>query len=391
MPADANRDHAPRPIWQMGLGCIAIPLLTIAMLAFFYLRFQQDRSNLMLVPEDSLVLLHEEPDEGSPLLARYGPGRQIRVLSRDPSWLWLEVERWDGRQAWARRPLDILPWRLKAELKDLPTSTMGEALETEAPAESKADSGVTTEAQRPPAPDVLVPAGTFAMGSPEGEGNPDEQPVHQVELSAFRIDQNEVSIGAYWHCVLNGPCKPPAKDGIGEAAPHLLADPTHDHRAMVNVSWHEAKTYCNWLNKRLPTEAEWERSALWAEDEQEKRIWPWGDADPRVSGVRLAMEEAPLLPGESGSFDQDRSPEGVMDLAGNAREWVHDWYKADYFSKSEGLDPRGPSPRRGAGAGKVIRGASYLDAIENARTAKRGHANPQYGYADVGFRCASDS
>ena len=187
------------------------------------------------------------------------------------------------------------------------------------------------------------------------------------------------------------PVSRPSKDGIGEAAPFFLADPSNDQRAMVNTTWNGAKTFCNWRGQRLPTEAEWERAALWSVDGRQQWTWPWGEDEPRTTGIGIAIDSSSRLPGEPGSFAQDRSPEGVMDMAGNVREWVQDWYKADYFSQAETLNPRGPSPRRGAGAGKVIRGSSYLDSAKTSRTNQRHHANPRYGYPDVGFRCARDS
>ena len=213
MTSDSSRPTAPRPVWQMGIGCIAIPMLTIFMLGMLLLRFQQRTSDFMRVPKGEVVMLRNAPDDRAALLARYGPGRQLRIVSHGPDWLWLEVERWDGRRAWARRPLDVLPWAIDVEKKSLPDTSLFDAVETTQTGEGSTSMNenrtVLDEDPSAVVPGIDIPAGTFSMGSPEGVGNKDEQPVHMVELSAFRIDRNEVSVGAYWDCVFNGPCEPP--------------------------------------------------------------------------------------------------------------------------------------------------------------------------------------
>lgn len=91
-----------------------------------------------------------------------------------------------------------------------------------------------------------------------------------------------------------------------------------------------------------------------------------------------------------GSFPTDKSPSGLMDMAGNVSEWVFDWYKVDYYSVADDTDPTGPTNRRGKGTGRVVRGGSFVDSPEQARTTNRRHQEPGYGYPLVGFRCARD-
>jgi formylglycine-generating enzyme required for sulfatase activity len=75
-------------------------------------------------------------------------------------------------------------------------------------------------------------------------------------------------------------------------------------------------------------------------------------------------------------------------MGGNVSEWVFDWYKADYYSVADDTNPTGPSNRRSEG--RVIRGGSFADPLEQARVANRRHQEGEYGYSTVGFRCARD-
>ena len=157
---------------------------------------------------------------------------------------------------------------------------------------------------------------------------------------------------------------------------------------MINVPWEEANRYCLWRGKRLPTEAEWERAAGWDAARGAKLQWPWGN-DPNQGQANVG----PTSLGEAtaaGSFPADQSPAGVMDLAGNVSEWVFDWYKVDYYSAAGDTDPAGPARRRGEGSGRVVRGASFVDSLDQARSANRRHQAEAYGYPTVGFRCATD-
>ena len=136
---------------------------------------------------------------------------------------------------------------------------------------------------------VLIPEGEFQMGSNNGNADPDEQPVHTVHLDAFYIDANEVTNGEFKDFVLANPAW--QKDGIDEKFHdgNYLQDwngnnfplGERDHPVRY-VSWYAAMAYAVWVDKRLPTEAEWEKAARGG---LEKKQYPWGNGINLTEGV----------------------------------------------------------------------------------------------------------
>lgn len=368
--AAQSRPPAPRPTTQMFIGCLVIPLVLALGIGLVVWRIWRVAKAELTVPDTAVLLVRTAPDDAAPLLARFGAGQTLPLRGRSADWGWLAVEIWDGQQGWARRPLDIWVWQLRA---DLLAST---------PVSASPPATMTPVAEQM----IALVGGAFTMGSPTDLGEVDETPAHTITLAPFAIDRTEVTVAHYWECVQQRACAPPTANA-DQIAPHYLNDVAFDNHPVIYVPWSEAKAYCTWRGKRLPTEAEWEMAASWDPARQAKARWPWGD-DPSTQTANVANrlpDPAPV-----GTFPGDSSPVGALDMGGNVREWVLDWYKVDYYRLSDETNPTGPSNRRGEGAGRVVRGAAFADPIELARAANRGHEDPAYGYATVGFRCAQD-
>ena len=219
------------------------------------------------------------------------------------------------------------------------------------------------------APMVWVPTGTFRMGSTDA-GNPNEQPQHTVTLNGYWIYRYEVTVAQYRKfCAATGHQMPTApKWGW------------HDQHPIVFVTWHDAVAYATWAGARLPTEAEWEKAARGPDGNE----YPWGNEWDAEKCPKELLGTHPV-----GSYPADVSPYGVLDMAGNVREWCHDWYRADAYASSPAPNPTGPS----AGTARIIRDGSWVDARiqdqEAYRSARRDAMPPSEKCNFIGFRCAA--
>lgn len=231
-----------------------------------------------------------------------------------------------------------------------------------------------------------VPAGEFQMGSTDGEAN--EEPVHRVQLGVFYIDQYEVTNANYAECVAQGACQSPASRS-SESRKTYYGNPLYDDYPVLNVTWDQAQSYCDWRNGRLPTEAEWEKAARGG---LVTEPFPWGDETPVCEpGIENGAKfddnaNCNLTDTEAvGTFAANGY--GLYDMAGNLWEWVADWYAEDYYTESPDREPGGPQD----GDLRVIRGGSWSDSdIGALRTASREGKQPDSGYPTVGFRCVRE-
>jgi len=241
-----------------------------------------------------------------------------------------------------------------------------------------ADLPVQPEARRVSSADgmvqVFVPAGEFKMGTNEKNALKNRPP-HRVNLDAFWIDQTEVSNAMYAQCVEARACPRP----FGNINP-FFGKSKYKNLPVVYVRWDNAEAYCRWAGRRLPTEAEWEKAARGTDG----RAYPWGDATPtptlanfdNVIGEPLPVDRYPL----------GVSPYGALNMAGNVREWVADWFHEFYYMASPLDNPLGPP----SGAHKSLRGGSYLDGATEIRVFNRFDHEPLSPGINRGFRCASD-
>jgi formylglycine-generating enzyme required for sulfatase activity len=230
-----------------------------------------------------------------------------------------------------------------------------------------------------PVPMVTIPAGEFLMGSPEGTGRADERPQHSVYLDAFAIDQVEVTNERYMAFVTaTGHRNPPNPYGSGA----LLSVNGVEQLPVVQTTWYDAKAYCSWAKKRLPTEAEWEKAARGTDG----RLFPWGNepaTSRRANFDREWQDEHTLHP--AGSLPDGDSPYGVRDMAGNAREWVQDWYDPEYYGHAQERNPQGPDKK---GVVRSIRGGSWHSPVSDITTTARGRGGFALQTHGTGFRCA---
>lgn len=251
---------------------------------------------------------------------------------------------------------------------------------------------------------VLVPAGEFIMG--DDHGMIDEQPAHPVYLDAFWLDQTEVTNEAYRLCVEAGKCDLPSDISYFE-------DSAYANHPVVFVSWRDAAAYCSFAGKRLPTEAEWEKAAVWNPSTNEKFKYPWGnDFDCAKANFDDETKlDASLMPGGTtgcdgfvrsapvGSFPLGASPYGALDMAGNVWEWVHDafietdpllfpeqknYYAISPYNNPQGVDPSNTEYR-------LMRGGSWNWTFGFGRSTYRLWFGLDDSYDGVGFRCAADN
>lgn len=228
-------------------------------------------------------------------------------------------------------------------------------------------------------PMVTIPAGEFLMGNPEGKGRADEWPQRSVYLDAFAIDLVEVTNERYLAFVATtGHRNPPNPYGTGP----LQSAKGIEQLPVVQTTWYDAKAYCSWAKKRLPTEAEWEKAARGTDG----RLFPWGNEPANVKRANFDREwedEKTLYP--VGSLPEGDSPYGVKDMAGNAREWVSDWYDADYYKHAPERNPQGPDKK---GVVRSIRGGSWHSPLADITSSARGRGGFALQTHGTGFRCA---
>lgn len=229
-----------------------------------------------------------------------------------------------------------------------------------------------------PVPMVTIPAGEFLMGNPEGKGRDDERPQRSVYLDEFAIDQVEVTNERYMAFVkFIGHRTPPNPYGTGP----LQSIKGIEQLPVVQTTWYDAKAYCSWAKKRLPTEAEWEKAARGTDG----RLYPWGNEPPTAKRANFDREwEDEQTLHAVGSLPDGDSPYGVKDMAGNVREWISDWYDADYYQHAPNRNPQGPDKK---GVVRSIRGGSWHSPASDITTSARGRGGFALQTHGTGFRC----
>ena len=207
-----------------------------------------------------------------------------------------------------------------------------------------------------PSDEALIPAGDFLMGT--DQGTPAERPIHKVELGGFFLDRFEVSNQNY---------------EAFDPGFHRSSASSCDRCPATRVSWYEAQAYCQSLNRRLPSEAEWEKARR-------------GPAE-NPSASRPQETERTSLPIKAGAFAVDSPPAngyGIHHLAGNVWEWVNDWHDESYYRTSPAENPLGPLK----GLRKSVRGGSWYNNVWYTQPGMRFQLAPHVKLNSLGFRCA---
>ncbi|MBI2300089.1 MAG: SUMF1/EgtB/PvdO family nonheme iron enzyme, partial [Armatimonadetes bacterium] len=212
---------------------------------------------------------------------------------------------------------------------------------------------------------VQIPAGEFMMGDPAGKGGKDEQPQKRVYVGAFWMDVHEVTIDKYRRfCRETRYRMPQQRDGNGELCP------------VGNVTWVEAAAYAEYVGRKLPTEAQWERAARGGLVDMP---FAWGDKWERDKANCDSRGAVPV-----GSYPPNGY--GLFDMIGNVFEWCRDAYDAGWYAK---MPDREPVNDRASG-NRVIRGGSASSSAGGARVTTRLNGSPTYHAVNGGFRCVSE-
>ena len=264
---------------------------------------------------------------------------------------------------------------------------------------------------------VLIPGGTFRMGSEDGEA--DEKPVHEVTVDKFYLSKYEVTVREFKTFIEETGTRTDAEkegysyiwvsdkwakmNGINwrhDCEGNRRSESEYNH-PVIHVSWNDAVAYCKWRSDktgkiyRLPSEAEWEFAAG---NGARHTKYSWGNGDPNGKYGGNVTDESKSPTGSSWSIKFDGYNDdywytapigsynpndfGLFDMTGNVWEWCNDWYSADYYKNSPKINPSGPN----TGDSRVYRGGSWDCAPSFCRSARRYGHPPTYRYSYLGFR-----
>jgi len=241
---------------------------------------------------------------------------------------------------------------------------------------------------------VLIPAGAFQMGCSMGDElcGSDEGPAGgiAVQVDAFRIDDNEVTVAAYRQCVKAGQCRAPEDTSLTQYCNY--GNPARDNHPVNCLDWQQAQNYCTVHGGRLPYEAEWEKAARAGS----LTAYPWGNIVSCKQAILDDGKTTGSVPDEGDGCGEDRTwpiasrpanAFGLHDMHGNAGEWVFNWYAPDAISE---LYSKGNLSGPVTGRQRVLRGGSWDENPANLRSSYRNVKPPESGksiYGSIGFRC----
>jgi len=235
---------------------------------------------------------------------------------------------------------------------------------------------------------IEIEGGSFQMGSELF--NQQEMPVHEVEVASFQLMKAEVTVGQFRGCVETGFCEAPEQ----EQGCTWTEEPQEREQLPMNcISWHQAMAFAEWMNARLPTEAEWEYAARSGGRDQS---YPWGGTEASCRYANLYDCHEGLT--EACEDPRGDSEQGLCDQIGNLWEWVQDAWHPNYegapsdgsgwcdercpeFAGDEGYFLNDPTPR-------VLRGGSWTNQSWRVNAMTRSQFTPSYGSVFYGLRLA---
>ncbi|MEG5035095.1 SUMF1/EgtB/PvdO family nonheme iron enzyme [Microcoleus sp. AT3-D2] len=245
-------------------------------------------------------------------------------------------------------------------------------------------------------PAIEIPAGEFYMGSDAAEALDNERSRHLCYLEAYLIDRYPVTCCQYRDFMESGGYQNPdwwSADGWkwlqGEAVSQPLywsENPAFSNHPVCGVSWYEAEAYCNFIGKRLPSEAEWEKAATWDATNQTYRIYPWGEEQPNGSLCNHGNNIANTSPVDA--FPKGASAAGCWDMLGNVWEWTASTF--DAYPGFESSPYRGYSQVYFDGEHRVLKGGSWATFPQALRSSFRNWYYPGVRQIVAGFRCAKE-
>jgi iron(II)-dependent oxidoreductase len=243
-------------------------------------------------------------------------------------------------------------------------------------------------------PAIEIPGGEFYMGSDAAEALDNERSRHLCYLEAYSIDRYPVTCGQYRDFMESGGYQNPdwwSADGWKwlECAQvdrplYWSENPAFNNHPVCGVSWYEAEAYCNFIGKRLPSEAEWEKAASLDATNQIYRIYPWGEEPPNGSLCNHGNNIANTSPVDA--FPKGASAAGCYDMLGNVWEWTASTF--DAYPGFESYPYRGYSQVYFDGEHRVLKGGSWATFPQALRSTFRNWYYPGVRQIIAGFRCA---
>ena len=230
---------------------------------------------------------------------------------------------------------------------------------------------------------ATIDEGSYVRGN--NHGCRDEMPAHKVFIKPFAIDVHPVTNEQFARFLqLIGGTKDAQNNDIvrlkdsriKRVAGKLVIEPGYAKHPVVGVTWYGAVGYCQWVNKRLPTEAEWE---IAGSGKLEGPLYPCGDVIEKTQANFFSSDTTAVMSYPANGYN-------IYDMAGNVYEWCHDWYEYAYYqvSAQEPDQPKGPLQ----GVYRVLRGGCWKSLQEDLRVSKRHRNKPSVANGTYGFRCA---